>query len=200
MKCIAGAETPTQGTRHVLGTDITACIADRARPRRHEPEIPDHQRAAVADALRQHPAGAAGADPRCSAWSSRAPARALHDRVMGMLAQFRLADRAGDPAAALSHGQQQWLEIAMALAAQAETVAAGRANRRHEPGRTARHRRIAAADQDSMLARDRRARPRFHSRYLRPPDRARPGQRAGIGTVQEIQASNSVQEVYLRRA
>ncbi len=33
-----------------------------------------------------------------------------------MLTQFRLADRAFDAAAALSHGQQQWLEIAMALA------------------------------------------------------------------------------------
>lgn len=33
-----------------------------------------------------------------------------------MLTQFRLADRAYDAAAALSHGQQQWLEIAMALA------------------------------------------------------------------------------------
>ena len=33
-----------------------------------------------------------------------------------MLNQFRLADRAQDAAATLSHGQQQWLEIAMALA------------------------------------------------------------------------------------
>ena len=35
---------------------------------------------------------------------------------MHTLDQFRLAARAADPAAALSHGQQQWLEIAMALA------------------------------------------------------------------------------------
>ena len=40
----------------------------------------------------------------------------LHDRAMAMLEQFRLVDRAADPASALSHGQQQWLEIAMALA------------------------------------------------------------------------------------
>jgi branched-chain amino acid transport system ATP-binding protein len=39
-----------------------------------------------------------------------------HERVLHTLDQFRLAARAGDPAAALSHGQQQWLEIAMALA------------------------------------------------------------------------------------
>lgn len=35
---------------------------------------------------------------------------------MERLGAFRLADRAGDVAGVLSHGQQQWLEIAMALA------------------------------------------------------------------------------------
>jgi len=42
--------------------------------------------------------------------------RLLHRRVMEQLAAFRLADRAEEVAGALSHGQQQWLEIAMALA------------------------------------------------------------------------------------
>ena len=42
--------------------------------------------------------------------------RALHERVMQQLAAFRLADRAAEVAGVLSHGQQQWLEIAMALA------------------------------------------------------------------------------------
>jgi branched-chain amino acid transport system ATP-binding protein len=41
--------------------------------------------------------------------------RALHDEVMTALERFRLADRADDLAGELSHGQQQWLEIAMAL-------------------------------------------------------------------------------------
>jgi branched-chain amino acid transport system ATP-binding protein len=40
----------------------------------------------------------------------------LHERVLHTLDQFRLADRASDTAAEISHGQQQWLEIAMALA------------------------------------------------------------------------------------
>ncbi|MFT3805107.1 MAG: ABC transporter ATP-binding protein [Burkholderiaceae bacterium] len=40
----------------------------------------------------------------------------LHDSVMGPLADFRLADRADDLAGELSHGEQQWLEITMALA------------------------------------------------------------------------------------
>ena len=39
----------------------------------------------------------------------------LHGEVMGALARFRLAERADDLAGELSHGQQQWLEIAMAL-------------------------------------------------------------------------------------
>lgn len=42
--------------------------------------------------------------------------RGLHGRVMQQLAAFRLADRAEEVAGSLSHGQQQWLEIAMALA------------------------------------------------------------------------------------
>ncbi len=43
--------------------------------------------------------------------------RGLHGPVMEQLAAFRLADRSEDVAGVLSHGQQQWLEIAMALAA-----------------------------------------------------------------------------------
>jgi len=42
--------------------------------------------------------------------------RALHPEVMQALERFRLAQRADDLAGELSHGQQQWLEIAMALA------------------------------------------------------------------------------------
>ena len=39
----------------------------------------------------------------------------LHDKIMDNLERFSLADRADDLAAELSHGQQQWLEIAMSL-------------------------------------------------------------------------------------
>jgi branched-chain amino acid transport system ATP-binding protein len=42
--------------------------------------------------------------------------RALDAEVAGLLERFRLIDRADDLAGELSHGQQQWLEIAMALA------------------------------------------------------------------------------------
>jgi ABC-type uncharacterized transport system ATPase subunit len=40
----------------------------------------------------------------------------MHDDVLGALARFRLEGRADDLAGELSHGEQQWLEIAMALA------------------------------------------------------------------------------------
>ena len=42
--------------------------------------------------------------------------RGSHGEVMTALERFRLADRADDLAGELSHGEQQWLEIAMALA------------------------------------------------------------------------------------
>jgi branched-chain amino acid transport system ATP-binding protein len=41
----------------------------------------------------------------------------MHENVMASLERFSLAGRADDPAGELSHGEQQWLEIAMALAA-----------------------------------------------------------------------------------
>jgi len=53
-----------------------------------------------------------------SKWSllSSGTRRTLDAQVMHALERFRLADRADDLAAELSHGEQQWLEIAMALA------------------------------------------------------------------------------------
>ena len=41
--------------------------------------------------------------------------RALHGEILETLARFQLAEKADDLAGELSHGQQQWLEIAMAL-------------------------------------------------------------------------------------
>ncbi len=39
----------------------------------------------------------------------------FHDRIMDTLARFKLVDRASSLAGELSHGLQQWLEIAMAV-------------------------------------------------------------------------------------
>lgn len=44
--------------------------------------------------------------------------RRLGERVISSLGSFRLASRADDLAGELSHGEMQWLEIAMALASQ----------------------------------------------------------------------------------
>jgi len=44
-----------------------------------------------------------------------ATAKAMHDEIMIDLERFGLGRRAHDPAGILSHGQQQWLEIAMAV-------------------------------------------------------------------------------------
>lgn len=51
--------------------------------------------------------------PRLLLSSSR---RQLDGEIESLLERFRLIDRADDLAGELSHGQQQWLEIAMALA------------------------------------------------------------------------------------
>jgi ABC-type uncharacterized transport system ATPase subunit len=51
--------------------------------------------------------------PRLLLSSSR---RQLDGEIEDLLERFRLIDRADDLAGELSHGQQQWLEIAMALA------------------------------------------------------------------------------------
>jgi branched-chain amino acid transport system ATP-binding protein len=114
IKCIAGAEMATSGTVTLSGRDIT-----RSTP-------PERSRAgmslkfqitailpqlAVYDnlllALQAH-------DSMFTLITSRSR-RQLHDEVMELLTRFRLADRRDELAGFLSHGQQQWLEIAMAL-------------------------------------------------------------------------------------
>jgi urea transport system ATP-binding protein len=115
MKCIAGAETASAGSIHFAGADITDVTpAERARAGLSL----KFQITSVLPALTVY-------DNVLLALQARSPLidlirsrtrRGLHDKVMALLEQFRLADRADEPAIALSHGQQQWLEIAMALA------------------------------------------------------------------------------------
>lgn len=115
MKCLAGAEVPTSGAVWFKDRDIS--------------HAPAHQRArwglslkfqitSVMPMLTLHDNMllALQAHEGLPGLLFSRTRRALHERVMAMLAQFRLADRAMDAAAELSHGQQQWLEIAMALA------------------------------------------------------------------------------------
>jgi len=115
MKCVAGAEIPTSGTVTFGGRDISqASPAERARAGMSL----KFQITSVLPALTLYDNILLALQAQSSLFDlvfSRTRG-ALHDQVMTMLTQFRLADRAFDPAAALSHGQQQWLEIGMAVA------------------------------------------------------------------------------------
>ena len=115
LKCIAGAELPSSGGIRFLGKDITrATPAERARAGLSLkfqvtsvfPELSVYDNVLLALQAQQSLSALTFS-------RTRAP---LDTRVMGVLGEFRLLDRARAPAAVLSHGQQQWLEIAMALA------------------------------------------------------------------------------------
>jgi branched-chain amino acid transport system ATP-binding protein len=115
IKCAAGAEMPTEGTIRFAGRDITAMPpADRARAGLSL----KFQITSVVPALTVYDNMllALQAQNSLSSLIFSRTRGLLHERVLETLDQFRLTARAADPAAALSHGQQQWLEIAMALA------------------------------------------------------------------------------------
>ena len=115
LKVIAGAESPTQGTVRFLGRDITrATPAERA----HAGMSLKFQITSILPALSVYDnvllaVQAHDSMPALFLSRTREP---LHARIMDMLVQFRLDGRPDELAGALSHGQQQWLEIAMALA------------------------------------------------------------------------------------
>jgi branched-chain amino acid transport system ATP-binding protein/urea transport system ATP-binding protein len=115
LKCIAGAEAATRGSVALGGRDITyATVPERSRAGLSlkfqitavlaELSVYDN----VLLALQ-----AQESMPRLMLSRSR---RALHARVMHLLSRFQLESRRDELAGVLSHGQQQWLEIAMALA------------------------------------------------------------------------------------
>ena len=115
LKCIAGAELPTSGSVVLSGMDIT-----RATPtERAEAGLSlKFQITAILAELSVYDNVLLALQSQGS-WLSLLVSRsrrALHERVMSTLQRFKLADRAHDIAGTLSHGQQQWLEIAMALA------------------------------------------------------------------------------------
>src|SRR6266702_3614411 len=125
---------------------------------------------------------------------------ALHDQVMAMLSQFRLTDRAYDAAATLSHGQQQWLEIAMALAGKPRLLLLD------EPtgGMSLEERRVTGELLQPIKAKCSLVIVEHDLDFIRDIcDRLTvldQGKVLASGTVAEIQASKSVQEIYLRRA
>jgi ABC-type uncharacterized transport system ATPase subunit len=199
MKCVAGAETPTEGNVSFAGNDITALSpAERARAGMSL----KFQITSVLPALTLYDNILLALQAQASLLDlvfSRTR-RALHDQVMTMLQQFRLADRAHDPASALSHGQQQWLEIAMALAGKPRLLLLD------EPtgGMSLEERRVTGELLAPIKAHCSLVIVEHDLDFIRDIcDRLTvldQGKVLETGTVAEIQASRSVQEIYLRRA
>ena len=115
LKAIAGAHFADSGTVVFDGHDITrATPYERARAGLSLkfqitavlPELSVYDNVLLA-------MQSTGSLPRLLLSLSR---RELDAEVTSLLERFRLIDRADDLAGELSHGQQQWLEIAMALA------------------------------------------------------------------------------------
>jgi len=114
LKAIVGAHFADDGRISFDGTDITrATPADRARLGLSL----KFQITAILPELSAYDNLLLSVQAEQSVWTllrSRTKGE-LHDRVMDALERFSLADRADDLAGELSHGLQQWLEIAMAL-------------------------------------------------------------------------------------
>ncbi len=115
LKCIAGAEIPTSGSITLSGQDITrATSPERARAGLSL----KFQITAVFPLLSVYDnvlLSLQAGESALALLTSRSRRR-LDQKAMDYLSRFRLADRAHELAGVLSHGQQQWLEIAMALA------------------------------------------------------------------------------------
>jgi branched-chain amino acid transport system ATP-binding protein/urea transport system ATP-binding protein len=199
MKCIAGAEVPTEGRVGFDGHDITAqSPAERARAGMSL----KFQITSVLPALTLYDnvlLALQGQTALSKLMFSRTRG-ALHDKVMAMLEQFRLVDRAYEPAAALSHGQQQWLEIAMALAPEPKLLLLD------EPtgGMSLEERRVTGELLQPIKSRCSLVIVEHDLDFIRDIcDRLTVLDQGAVldtGTVEQIQASPKVQEVYLRRA
>lgn len=115
LKALAGAHFPSSGRIFFDGADITSAPPyERARAGMSLkfqitailPELSVYDNVLLA--LQSN-------DSLAMLFRSRTR-RVLDSQVRQALEQFRLAARAGDLAGELSHGEQQWLEISMALA------------------------------------------------------------------------------------
>ena len=115
LKAIAGAHFPTSGTIRFNDTDITDTSPyERARMGLSL----KFQITAVLNELSVFDNVLLAVQAPNSLWSlllSKTRSR-FKDQVMHSLERFQLAERADELAGVLSHGEQQWLEIAMALA------------------------------------------------------------------------------------
>jgi ABC-type uncharacterized transport system ATPase subunit len=115
LKAIAGAHLPTSGSVTFVGHDITnATPYERSRLGMSL----KFQITAVLNELSVYDNVLLALQAGESVWSliRSKTRRQLRDEVFYSLERFRLAARADELAGSLSHGEQQWLEIAMALA------------------------------------------------------------------------------------
>ena len=199
MKCVAGAEVPTSGSIRFAGRDITGTSPD-ARARAGMSLKFQITSVLTALTLYDNVLLALQAKTSLPGLMFSRSRGALHDRVMGMLEQFRLADRAEDPASALSHGQQQWLEIAMALASEPKLLLLD------EPtgGMSLEERRVTGELLQPIKARCSLVIVEHDLDFIRDIcDRLTVLDQGAVldtGSVRDIQSSAKVQEVYLRRA
>jgi urea transport system ATP-binding protein len=199
MKCIAGALVPDAGTIRFAGRDIT--IAPPAERARAGLSI-KFQITSVLPALSVYDNILLALQARSSLGSliRSATRRALHERVLAALDHVALLDRADDLAGVLSHGEQQWLEIAMALASGPtlvlldEPTAGMSLEERRVTGQLLvpikQHCSILIVEHDLDFIRD-------VSDVLTVLDQ---GSVLDRGTIDEIRRSRKVQEVYLSRA
>ena len=198
LKCIAGAEVPDEGRVVFLGADVT----EAPPPARARAGLGiKFQITSVLPGLSVFDNVLLALQVRGSigALVLSRTRDALAAQVIGLLQQFRLADRAGELAGALSHGEQQWLEIAMALAADPklllldEPTAGMSLEERRATGALLRslHERcaIVIVEHDLDFIRD-------LCDVLTVLDQ---GKVLESGSVAQIQASRRVQEVYLTR-
>jgi branched-chain amino acid transport system ATP-binding protein len=115
LKCIAGAESPSGGTIRFAGRNITeAPAAERARAGLSI----KFQITSVLPSLSVYDniLLALQAQDSVSSLIFSRTRGSLDEKALMMLDQFLLTDHRNEVAGTLSHGQQQWLEIAMALA------------------------------------------------------------------------------------
>lgn len=114
LKCIAGAEIPTGGSVRFDGTDITSAPADR---RARAGLCLKFQVTAILPLLSVYDNVllAAQRNTRLIELFRSRTRESLRTRVLDLLSAINLANRQNTLAQELSHGQQQWLEIAMAL-------------------------------------------------------------------------------------
>lgn len=198
MRCIAGDHQPTSGTIRFKGEDITrATPAERSRLGLSI----KFQITSVLPGLSVYDNVLLSLQAREKVGSLlfSSSRRQLHGRVMDALAAFRLADRSDALAGELSHGEQQWLEIAMALALEPELLLLD------EPtaGLSSEERRVTGALLRPIRDRCALVIVEHDLDFIREICDALTvldqGRVLDSGTVAEIQSSSKVQEVYLTR-